>query len=367
LFFEKVELRDFRLYHRLEVEFQARVNAITGPNASGKTTILESLGVLATGRSIRGAADAEMVRRGCGGYRVTGRATGARGSHSLTVSYASGDGAAGPRKSALVDGKEVASVSEFAGTVPLISFSPDDLALVKSGPVERRRFLDFLTCQTAPSHRDRLSAYQRALVQRNALLADLGARRVTAAAATALLEPWDEAVRSESARVQAARSRTVEGIVPGAREAFRGIDGRNLGLVYAPDEFDPGRAVDELRRGVTVSGAHRDELLVTIDGEEARRYASQGQQRSAVLALKLAALDYLERSLGETPVLLLDDVMSELDPGRASALLPLFGRGQVVVTSADQVGLESLLGSGAAPGVVEAWFVAGDGGVVSRV
>jgi len=366
LFFEKVALTDFRRYRRLEIELRAGVNAITGPNASGKTTILESLGVLATGRSIRGAGDAEMVRRGCGGYSLAGRATGKRGSHTLAVSYALGVGTANARKSAAVDGKPVTRVSELAGKVPLLSFSPDDLALVKAGPVERRRFLDFITCQTAPSHRDRLAAYQRALAQRNALLVNLGTRRVSTASAAVLLEPWDDAVRSEGDEVQAARSRTVESIIPGALQAFRRIDGRHLGLVYAPDKFDPGRAGDELRRGVTVSGAHRDELLVTVDGEDARRFASQGQQRSVVLALKLAALDYLEESLGETPVLLLDDVMSELDPGRASALLPLLGRGQVIVTSADRSGLESLLETGASPGVVEAWLTVGEDGSVSR-
>lgn len=363
--FVRVELREFRLYRRLAVEFPTGLNVLVGPNASGKTTVLEALSVLATGRSFRGASDPEMVRNSQGFYGLAGRFEGRHGSHTVEVAFETGAVDTPSRKVTTVDGHALPRASDVLGRIPLLSFSPDDLALVKGGPAERRRFLDILLAQTNSPYRDRLARYQRTLAQRNALLGELAARRAAPEAATTLLEPWDDALGTESSAVQADRAEAVAAIAPLAAQAFATIDGRELALAYEGSVFDPRRRGDELRRGVTLSGAHRDELALAVAGQEARRYASQGQQRSVVLALKLAALDVLERSTGEVPVLLLDDVLSELDPGRGALLVPLLLRGQAFVTTTDRAALARVLAAIGAR-AAGAWFEVGDGRVTGE-
>jgi len=360
--FEQAELRCFRLYSRLAVRFVPGVNVLTGPNASGKSTLLEALGVLAVGRSFRGAGDQEMLQAGQTAYYLEGRFAGRHGSHTARVVYSQTEpGVAG--KAVTLDGNPVTRTAEMAGRIPLLSFSPDDLALVKGGPVERRRFLDALLGQTNPAYRDHLSRYQRTLAQRNALLSDMGARRTGAESAATRLEPWDESLEAESAAVQGLRKEALTSLSPIAAAAFVSIDTRVLDLEYRPDEFDRRRRGEELRRGLTLSGAHRDEVVATVDGREARRFASQGQQRSVVLSLKLAALDFLEEKAGEKPVLLLDDVLSELDPRRSASLLPLLLRGQTFVTTTDREALVRALVSKDLLEAVGGWFSVGGGQV----
>lgn len=364
MFFERVQAHDFRVYERLTLELAPGVNVLFGPNATGKSSALEALSVLATGRSFRGASDPELARAGEAGYRLVGRFTGRLGSHTVEVAYVRGHEANPARKASALDAHALPRASDVLGQVPLMSFSPDDLALVKGGPAERRRFLDILLAQTSAGYRDHLARYGRTLAQRNALLADLCVRRVTASAADTLLEPWNEALAVEASALQTARGEAVASLRSPASAAFGIIDGRGLGLEYRPDVFNPGREPEELRRGVTLSGPHHDELALAVDGQDARRYASQGQQRSLVLALKLAALEVLERRVGETPVLLLDDVMSELDPKRRASLLPLLLRGQALVTATDRAGLERALSAGGVNGAVAAWFEVTRGSVV---
>lgn len=364
MFFERVQAHNFRVYELLTLELAPGVNILVGPNAAGKSSALEALSVLATGRSFRGAGDPELARTGEAGYRLSGRFTGRLGSHTIEVIYARGDEANPARKASALDGRALPRASDVLGRVPLMSFSPDDLALVKGGPAGRRRFLDILLAQTSAAYRDHLARYGRTLAQRNALLADLCARRVTAAAADTLLEPWNEALAAVASAIQAARGEAVAALGAPATAAFGAVDGRGLGLDYRPDVFDPGRKREELRRGVTLSGPHRDELALAVDGQDARRFASQGQQRSLVLALKLAALEVLERRVGESPILLLDDVMSELDPRRGASLLPLLLRGQALVTATDRAGLERALSAGGVSGAVAAWFEVTRGSVV---
>lgn len=357
MYLERVEIHDFRVYDRVVLEFSPGLNVLLGPNAAGKSTVLEALGVLATGRSFRGATDAEMVRNGRKAYRVSGRLSGTLGSHIIEVIYtAPADTASAARRVISVDGRPLARPSDILGRLPLVSFSPDDLPLAKGAPAERRRFLDSLLGQTSAAYRESLIRYHRILSQRNALLGDLGARRLATSAAAELLAPWDEALAGAAAEVQTRRATAVAALEPLAARAFARIDGGHLAVSYRPDRFDPSGRLDELRRGLTLSGPHRDEVVLTVDAQEARRFASQGQQRSAVLALKLAALELLEREAGERPLLLLDDVMSELDPGRRAALLALLGRGQAFVTGTDRLGLERALSEGNPPAGGERWF-----------
>jgi len=360
---ERVSLQDFRIYGRVVLPLGPGVTVLVGPNASGKTTVLEALSVLATGRSFRGAADADMVRAGRPGYHVDGRFSGPLGSHTVEVRYLAGREETASRKTTLLDGHPLAGPADILGRVPLVSFSPDDLALAKGGPAQRRRFLDTLLGQTSPSYRDRLARYQKVLAQRNALLADLAVRRSSAAASGGQMEPWDESLAAEASAVQEARGEVVAALAPLAAEVFGEVDGGRLDATYEPERFDPAGLPAELRRGLTLSGPHRDEVALAVDGRDARRFASQGQQRSVVLSLKLASLELLEERLGDKPVLLLDDVMSELDPRRRAALLPLLGRGQAFVTATDRAGLERVLSEENLTGLVGRWLSTAGGSV----
>jgi len=354
--FRDLKARGFRAYDSLEVEFGPGVNVLYGPNASGKTSLLEALSVLATGRSFRRAADSEMVRNGHHGYRLAASVMGRLGPRSLEASYALGQGETGGTKRLTVDGHPLARSIDLLGVVPVLAFSPDDLALVKGPPAERRRFLDFLLAQTSPSYRDALTAYNRALAQRNALLTEIAARRLTPDSAGGVLESWDETLASRGETLAAWREQAVAEISPAAARAFGDIDGGSLSIRYEPSPFDPSLRMHEVRRGTTLSGPHRDELGLAVDGRDARRFASQGQQRSAVLALKLAAAELLAQATDEQPVLLLDDVLSELDPRRAAALVPLLFRGQAFVTTTDRAALERALDTAGAGLLVESWL-----------
>ena len=362
---ESVRLQNFRAYHRLDLTVGSGVIVLVGPNASGKTTVLEALSVLATGRSFRGARDPDLVRNGQPGYRLRGRFSGPLGSHVVEAVYTTGSDKDEARKAAFLDGHPVTKPADLLGRVPLVSFSPDDLALAKGGPSERRRFLDALLGQTSPSYREYLSRFQKVLAQRNALLAYLAGRRLSSASADGQLEPWDESLAIEAAGVQEARGEAVAEMAPLAAKVFRGLDGSVLEVAYQPDRFDPSGRAAELRRGLTLTGPHRDEVLLAIAGREARRFASQGQQRSVVLSLKLASLELVENRLGESPVLLLDDVLSELDPRRRAALLPLLGRGQAFVTTTDRAGFERALREDNLEGRVGRWFNVAAGGDVT--
>ena len=261
-------------------------------------------------------------------------------------------GADASTRTTLVDGKE-RPARAVLGLCPVVLFWPDDLQLVKGAPEGRRRLLDIVLSQLDPVAADHLLRYRRALEQRNALLRQV---RQGVATPAALPQFTDELVRHGGA-VRVYRARLVERLSPLAAEAMRELSGggEELTLAYAPDgddeaegveeqpdsaRFDASvaaarlaatlsaRAAEELARGLTVAGPHRDDLTVLLDGRPARSSASQGQQRSAVLACKLAEVRHVAAVAGVTPVLLLDDVLSELDAGRRERLIAGLGGGR---------------------------------------
>ncbi|MDI6871670.1 MAG: DNA replication/repair protein RecF [Bacillota bacterium] len=362
---EALRLVNFRNYSEQEVAPGSRLNLLLGQNAQGKSNLLEAVYLLATGRSYRGAADAEMVRWGAAGFAVRGRVQRAYGEVLLEVAYQ-----VDQRKRVRVNGTDVRRLSELFGYLTAVIFSPEDLQLVKGGPAHRRRFLDLELAQIDPAYRQDLIDYQQVLVQRNNLLREGGA--VSAASASRRLGPrldlgqlevWDEQLVTLGARLHAKRARAVRALSRLAAEAHRRITaGREtLRLAYLAAAGPGGRRVEaegegaestpeafrrrlaeelervrplEARRGMTLLGPHRDDLLLAIDGAEARSFASQGQQRTAALALKLGELEFMREETGEYPLLLLDDVMSELDSGRRRFLLEAAGeRAQVFVTA----------------------------------
>lgn len=323
------------------------VNVIYGGNAQGKTNLLESLWLFTGGHSFRGAKDTELPRLD----PATGENAPAASlaldffsegrEQKALLQFESG------RRSSVINGVKKKTGSALVGKVCAVIFSPEHLLLVKEGPARRRGFLDGALCQIRPGYAGTLHVYQRALSQRNALLKDMA--RFPELRDT--LEVWDARLIQLGAAVMEERRRYVEKIAPLAREVYHGISRgkEELRLSYAPSPRLPEGASQEewvqlfrqelrrteasdMRSGFTSAGPHRDDLEITLSGLSARMYGSQGQQRSAVLALKLAEAQALSQLSGETPIVLLDDVMSELDQSRQDYLLNhLHGR-QVFIT-----------------------------------
>lgn len=342
---------------------QPGVNVLFGDNAQGKTNLIEALWLFTGARSFRGSRDPEFIGFG-GEFSRLELGFSARGRDNFAaVTFSSA-------KKAELNGVKLDGVSAFMGQFCAVVFSPDHLDLVKEGPAGRRRFLDTAVTQLLPRYAAAAAEYRELLRQRNALLKDIPGHSEL----LDTLEVWDERLARTGAYLVLMRLRYLVRLRGRAAAVYSGLaqegKGEELSLSYEPaggpdypaDVSDARAAAEKLRKslaellrtqrqgdlecGYTRAGPHRDDLRVTVAGLDARIYGSQGQQRSAVLALKLAEAEVLRESVGEPPVLLLDDVMSELDRHRQNYILNHIGGCQVFITCCDPAGLEGLTDGG---------------------
>jgi DNA replication and repair protein RecF len=335
----RVRLRDFRNYDAAEVELADSLTVVTGPNGAGKTNLLEAIYFACTARSPRTSNDRELVQRGAPAARVELELTDGDDRHLLEVGFASGEA-----KRIRVDGSDVDGPAG-AEVRPLVGvFMPERLELVKGAPASRRAHLDRFIAALWPARAATRTSYGRALAQRNALLA-----RVRAGAGDpSSLDAWDAELADHGVRLMAERRDAVQRLAAPfeARTAQLGLPGE-AELSYRPRS--PAGSAEELvaelrerrqadlERGFTAHGPHRDDVRLALDGAALRVYGSQGQQRTALLALLFAERDVLvsERP-GRGPLMLLDDVMSELDADRRELLGDLLsGEGQAVLTATE--------------------------------
>ena len=331
----RLKLRNHRNYAHLDLVPGAGVNVFIGPNGQGKTNLLEAVAMLALSSSPRARREIELVGPVAPGARIEAEVE-AHGRRLEVVIGLEVDGDRA-RRTIEVDGVRRRGV-DLPGHFRVTLFWPDDLGLVKAGPELRRRFLNQMLVQVEPGYARALAGLRRVLEQRNSLL-----KRIAAGdESTAVLEAWDQELIAYGTEIARARSRAVDELRPEAARSHAEIaDGEALDVTYVgpPDEFAEAvqkSLTDDLRRGVTTVGPHHDDLAISLAGRDARSYASQGQQRTAVVSLKLAEADLVARRTGERPVLLLDDVLSELDAERRAALLrKVAAEGQVIVTSAE--------------------------------
>jgi DNA replication and repair protein RecF len=348
----RIHLRDFRNYEAAEVELAGGLTVVAGANGAGKTNLLEAIYFGCTARSPRTSNERELVRRGGEGVaRVVLELEGDDGAHRIEVGFQPGEA-----KHLRVDGSPVDSLST-SDARPLVSvFLPERLELVKGAPAARRAHLDQLVAALWPGRAETRGAYSRALAQRNALV---GRIRAGGAGAEAL-DAWDAELARHGIRLMADRTEAVDGL----RSLFAELAAR-LGLPgsaelrYRPRsqatdaeglaaELGERRAAD-LERGFTAHGPHRDELQLLLDGVSLRAYGSQGQQRAALLALLFAERTLLAERRARPPLMLLDDVMSELDAERRellAALLRTHGQAVITTTEPEHVPGTALAGGG---------------------
>ncbi|GBD85591.1 DNA replication and repair protein RecF [bacterium BMS3Abin02] len=335
-----IELTDFRSYQRQRLVPAEDINVFVGPNGSGKTNLLEAVGYLAGLQSMRGVPDIVLVRRGADEAILRGEVTRANGASRIEV-------AIGRKRRVLVNGRRPARNSELLGHLRVATFLPDDLDIIKRGPAYRRDFLDTAAVQLWPGTYGDRRDYEQALRQRNALLKAGHVDRFT-------LAVWDERLSEAGARVMARRAAAARLLLERVEGIYRRLSGakRKVELEYVSawgatiddvsiehlrdrlkETLEAEREVDIERRQTSV-GPHRDEPRFLLGGLSARMAASQGEQRTLVLGLKLASHAAVAEIVGEMPVLLLDDVFSELDAQRAAALADALPAAQTFITTA---------------------------------
>ena len=347
---DALRLRDFRSFGELSLDGFGRVNVICGENGAGKTNIIESIWLFTGGKSFRPAHDGDLVRHGEKfaelelDFESDGRDQSARISLDLACE----------KKKGWLNGVPLRSVQELAGNFCCVAFTPSHMEIVRGGPENRRRFLDTLLCQMYPEYIIMLRRFKRVLLQRNAALKQLSEHPGTAD--ISYMTAWNESYAVCAANVAQARESLCAELADKAQEYYSRLSGgkEQLGLRYlggiklerdAPRDSASIKAAvraelersfeRELRYGTTLSGPHRAELQLTLSGREAKLFGSQGQQRSCVLALKMAEAALLELKTGHIPIVLLDDVLSELDFRRRSVVLGSFCKNQVFITCCD--------------------------------
>jgi DNA replication and repair protein RecF len=344
-----VHLRAFRNHRDTVLEPGSGITLLLGDNGQGKTNVLEAISYVSLSKSFYATNDSQVVMVGESALDI--RATIADDVGHLSDVHVCVDAPTG-KKSVVVNGAELDRIADLVGMFPAVILSPEHYGIVAGGPAERRKFLDIVLCQSSRAYLADMLEYRRVLRQRNKLLLDA---RLTGTAPGAEFAAWtDELVRLGS-RVMHRRAAFVDDIQAGVVSAYSFVAGAaaDASIRYVapggihgqmPVEEIAGvlaenlerRAAEERRRGATLVGPHRDDLLFEVNGLAAERYASQGEQKTLLIALKLAEFDFVAGRCRETPVLLLDDVFAELDRHRAGRVIErLSGGGQCIITATD--------------------------------
>lgn len=336
-----LSLQNFRNIEQAEFEPGRELTVICGKNGQGKTNLLEAVWLLTGGKSFRGAKDAELIRENADFSVIEGSTVSTERENRIRILI--GSSAPGTRRSrtAKVNGVDYGRATNAAGTFTAVVFDPGHLSLVKGSPEGRRKFLDAALCQMYPGYVTLFRRYTRLVTQKNALLKKY--REVPESAS--MLDVFDEELARTGEQVSQKRQEYLQLIKPEILRTYHDISGgsEKLDVVYEPccekqetlaEVLHRSRARD-LAAGFCTEGPHREDFSFFLDGRPAKVFASQGQQRSAVLSLKLAEAAGAQKITGEHPVILLDDVLSELDETRQAYLLSRMEYRQTIVTACD--------------------------------
>ncbi|MDD4564442.1 MAG: DNA replication/repair protein RecF [Eubacteriales bacterium] len=339
MYLKKIELKNFRNYEKQEILFDEKINIITGKNAQGKTNLLESLYIMSLGKSFRTNRDIDMIGFGKDYFRA--KSTSIKDGRELEIEISIGK----EGKIIKINGSKAERNIDILENVFMVVFSPEDLKIVKEEPEKRRRFIDRELCQLKPVYYKNLGRYKKILHQRNSLLKQQEINED-------LLSVWDENLAEYGAKIIQERSRFIEKLSEIGKDISKSItNGKEMLEISYEANVDKKESLDEqiyylkkairknikydiFRRNTSV-GPHKDDLKLSIEGIDIRRFGSQGQQRTAALSLKLAEIEMIKEETGVSPILLLDDVLSELDQERQRFLIGSMDEIQIFITTTE--------------------------------
>lgn len=335
MFIKSLEVLNFRNYVHEKTDFASGLNLIVGANGQGKTNLIEAICMLSTGRSFRTSKEKEMVGFGKDSFIVRAMVHSSNREYKIEIKVGKEI-----RKAVNINSIPIEKITDLLGIFNVVIFAPEDLKLVKEGPGERRGFMDREISQLRPLYYSDISSYRKALMQRNNLLKN---QRID----EALIEVYEEQMAVLSWRIMKIRKEFIDKIAPIAQKNHSKISGEKeiLSIFYEADLnassvqeikdcFKKNRNED-IRRKTTTVGPHRDDLGIKINGTDIRSYGSQGQKRSAAISMKLSEIELIYDEKKEYPVVLLDDIFSELDLGRQRMLMENLKQIQTFVTTTD--------------------------------
>lgn len=351
---ESLYIKNFRNISGIELKPAPGTNIIFGDNAQGKTNLLEAIWLFSGAKSFRGAKDSEFTRFDENAARLDLTFSAQEREQSASIRFSDG------KKTVYLNEIKQESVTKLAGTFCTVVFSPDHLSLIKQGPEKRRKLIDSSLCQAYPKYIKILDGYQKSLKQRNFLLKDIQGHP----SLNDMLYVWDNNLLEYGTYIISMRARYIKKLAALAKTYYSGISQgkEEFSAIYAPSfdgEIDgqnredikkklhealENSRLDDIRHGTTLIGPHRDDMDIMLSGVSARNFGSQGQQRSCILALKLAECGILEERNNEPPVVLFDDVMSELDKSRRDFLLNQLKDKQTFITCCDTAAFDGLSG-----------------------
>lgn len=346
MYIEKLELRNFRNYKENEIRFSKKYNIIFGENAQGKTNIIEAIFLCASGRSHRTSKDSELLNINSNNYYIGLNANKDQENLDIEIIYEKDK-----RKIVKINEIPIKKIGNLMGKILAVIFSPEDLSVINEGPSQRRRFIDITLSQIKPSYFYDLQLYNKVLLQRNSLLKEIINNRNL----IDTLEVWDEKISEVGSRIIKTRYEFINRLseITKKNHSILSDDYEKLEIIYSSsvntDNYDDIEIIKnnmlneikrvrnvELKRCTTIKGPHRDDYEIYINDMDIKSFGSQGQKRTAILSMKLSEVQIIKEETGEYPILLLDDVMSELDMKRRKILFDNINHLQTFITCTEK-------------------------------
>ena len=341
MWIKNIKIKNFRNYEQEEIKLEKNINIFYGQNAQGKTNIIESIFLCSLGKSFRAKKDNEMIKLNEQNAIV-----------EIEYEKSDRDGKIkieiGNKKNIYLNGIKIKKLSELLGNLNIVIFTPDDIGILKGGPQNRRRFLDIMISQLRPNYMHVLNLYLKTIEQRNNYLRQIKEEHKD----ENLLEIWDEKLAEYAIKIYEYRKEFIEKIIKKINIIHQNITNgeEEIELEYITECDDKEKYLELLKqrrkldiiKGFTTNGIHRDDFMIYINKKEIKIFGSQGQNRTAMLSLKLAELQVIYDEIGEYPILLLDDFMSELDKTRRKNFLENIEGTQVIITGTEKLDIENL-------------------------
>lgn len=335
MYINKIKLQNFRNYNEQEIELNKKINIFYGNNAQGKTNILEAIFLASFGKSFRTTKDKEMIKldKDFSKINIEFQRKNIDGKIDITIA---------DKKTILVNGIKIKKLSQLLGKINIVIFTPDDMEILKDGPAKRRKFLDIMISQVRPNYIHILNNYLKTLEQRNNYLKQYSINED-------MLDIWDEKIIEYGYQIYQYRNEFIEKIKSKIGKIHSKIADEKIEIKYITDCSNKEKFKEKLQKNLSIDkikkytsvGCHRDDFKVFINDKEVNIYGSQGQSRTAILSLKLSELEVIHDEIGEYPVLLLDDFMSELDETRITNFLKNVDDIQVIITCTKKLDIDS--------------------------